>query len=126
MFSFFQHPFFPFSGAENIAPNMHNVPLKAYSGREEIEEAVNSVWLPIMEAYQPELIIICAGFDAHRDDDMGQMNLLERDFVWLTKELMGVADRHCQGRVVSFLEGGYNLNALARSAVEHVRTLAGL
>lgn len=125
MFSFFQHPFFPYSGAENVAPNMHNVPLKAYSGRPEIEEAVREVWLPIMEDYQPELIIICAGFDAHREDDMGQMTLVEQDFVWLTKELMAVADRYCQGRVISFLEGGYNLNALARSAVEHVRALAG-
>ena len=125
MFSFFQHPFFPYSGIDNIAPNMHNVPLKAYSGRQEIEEAVKSVWLPIMEDYKPELVIICAGFDAHRDDDMGQMMLIEQDFVWLTKELMAVADRHSQGRVISFLEGGYNLNALARSTVEHVRALAG-
>jgi acetoin utilization deacetylase AcuC-like enzyme len=125
MFSFFQHPFFPYSGAEDVAPNMHNVPLKAYSGRQEIEEAVKTVWLPIMDAYRPELVIICAGFDAHRDDDMGQMTLVEQDFVWLTKELMAVADRHCQGRVISFLEGGYNINALARSAVEHVRALAG-
>ena len=125
MFSFFQHPFFPYSGTEDVASNMHNVPRKAYSGREEVEAAVNSVWLPIMEAYRPELVIICAGFDAHRDDDMGQMSLLERDFIWLTKQLMAVADRHCQGRVISFLEGGYNLSALARSATEHVRALAG-
>lgn len=125
MFSFFQHPFFPFSGAEDVASNMHNVPLKAYSGRREIEEAVRTVWLPVMDTYKPELVIICAGFDAHRDDDMGQMMLVEQDFVWLTKELMAVADRHCQGRVISFLEGGYNINALARSAAEHVRALAG-
>ena len=79
-----------------------------------------------METYRPELIIISAGFDAHRDDDMGQMMLVEQDFVWLTKELMAVADRHCHGRIISLLEGGYNLNALARSAVEHIRALAGL
>ena len=126
MFSFFQHPFFPYSGAEEVASNMHNVPLKAYSGRQEIEEAVKTVWLPMMNAFQPELIVICAGFDAHRDDDMGQMMLVEQDFVWLTKELMAVADRHCHGRIISLLEGGYNLNALARSAVEHIRALAGL
>ena len=126
MFSFFQHPFFPYSGAEEVASNMHNVPLKAYSGRQEIEEAVKTVWLPMMDAFQPELIVICAGFDAHRDDDMGQMMLVEQDFVWLTKELMAVADRHCHGRIISLLEGGYNLNALARSAVEHIRALAGL
>ena len=126
MFSFFQHPFFPYSGAEEVTSNMHNVPLKAYSGRQEIEEAVKTVWLPMMNAFQPELIVICAGFDAHRDDDMGQMMLVEQDFVWLTKELMAVADRHCHGRIISLLEGGYNLNALARSAVEHIRALAGL
>ena len=125
LFSFFHQPFFPYSVDQDVAPNMHNVPLKAYSGREEIEEAVCSLWLPIMETYRPELIIISAGFDAHRDDDMGQMTLLERDFIWLTKQLMGVADRHCQGRIISFLEGGYNISALARSATEHVRTLAG-
>ncbi len=77
-----------------------------------------------MHAYQPELLLISAGFDAHREDEMGQMDLVEKDFVWMTEQLMQVADTYCEGRVISFLEGGYALSALGRSAVEHIKTLA--
>lgn len=126
MYSFFQHPLFPFSGTENPASNMRNAPLPAYAGRAAVEQVVNELWLPDMHAYQPELLIICAGFDAHREDDMGQMDLRERDFVWLTEQLMQVAQVHAQGRIISFLEGGYDLSSLARSAVEHIKTLANV
>lgn len=126
MYSFFQHPLFPHSGTENVAPNMINAPLPAYSGFAEVEKVVNEQWLPNMREYQPEMVIICAGFDAHREDEMGQMTLVEKDFVWLTEQLMAVADEYCEGRVISFLEGGYDLSSLGRSAVEHIKTLAGL
>lgn len=126
MFSFFQHPLFPHSGTENVAQNMVNIPVPAYTRMAVIEELVKEQWLPKMREYNPQLIMISAGFDAHREDDMGQLDLVERDFAWLTQQLMDVADECCEGRIVSFLEGGYELSALGRSAVEHIKTLAGI
>lgn len=126
MFSFFQHPLFPHSGTENVAQNMVNIPVPAYTRMKVIEELVKEQWLPKMRDYKPQLIMISAGFDAHREDDMGQLDLTERDFAWLTQQLMEVADECCEGKVVSFLEGGYELSALGRSAVEHIKTLAGI
>ena len=82
--------------------------------------------MPRLEAHRPEMIFISAGFDAHREDDMGQLGLVEQDYVWITQRLKAVADRHGQGRIVSVLEGGYNLSALARSVEAHVRVLADL
>lgn len=126
MCSFFQHPFFPNSGTTSPASNMVNVPVPAYTGGDAIRALVRDVWLPRLEAHAPELILISAGFDAHREDDMGQMALVEADFSWMTEQIMQVADRHAQGRIVSLLEGGYNLSALARSVVAHIRTLTKL
>jgi len=126
MYSFFQHPLFPYSGTENVAKNMLNTPLPAYSGMAAVEKVVTEHWLPDMHDYKPELVLICAGFDAHREDEMGQMDLVEKDFVWLTKELMKIADSYSEGRIISFLEGGYELSSLGRSAVEHIKTLADL
>ena len=91
-----------------------------------MRELVETYWLPRLEAYQPEMIFISAGFDAHREDEMGQMGLVESDYAWMTECIMRVADRHAQGRIVSCLEGGYSLDALARSVEAHVRVLAGL
>jgi acetoin utilization deacetylase AcuC-like enzyme len=79
-----------------------------------------------LDDFCPQLILISAGFDAHREDDLGQMGLVEADYAYITKRLMEVADRHAQGRIVSTLEGGYNLSALARSVAAHVKTLAQL
>ncbi len=124
MYSFFQHPLFPHSGTENVAKNMLNTPVPAFTGMAQVERIVTEHWLPDMHAYQPELLLISAGFDAHREDEMGQMDLVEKDFVWMTEQLMQVADTYCEGRVISFLEGGYALSALGRSAVEHIKTLA--
>ncbi|MBO1110812.1 histone deacetylase family protein [Bordetella petrii] len=126
MCSFFQHPFFPNSGAEHPAANMANVPVPAYTDGAAVRELVRDVWLPRLEAHAPELILISAGFDAHREDDMGQMGLVEADYAWITDCVAGVAERHAQGRIVSMLEGGYNLSALGRSVVAHVRALAKL
>jgi acetoin utilization deacetylase AcuC-like enzyme len=124
MASFFQHPFYPYSGTANPAPNMINIPLPAGSGGAAAKKAIESEWLPALESFRPEMIFISAGFDAHRDDLLGGMALVEDDYAWITRELMGLAARHSQKRIVSMLEGGYNLSALGRSAVAHVKTLA--
>jgi acetoin utilization deacetylase AcuC-like enzyme len=124
MVSFFQHPFYPYCGVDNPARNMVNVPLPAYSDGAAVRAVVESRWLPALEAFAPEMIFISAGFDAHREDDLGQMRLVEADYVWITEKLMDVADRHADGRIVSCLEGGYNLSALGRSVAAHVKTLS--
>jgi acetoin utilization deacetylase AcuC-like enzyme len=125
MASFFQHPFYPYSGTASPAPNMVNVPLAAGSDGTAAKQAVESEWLPALERFKPEMIFISAGFDAHREDLLGGMALVEADYEWMTRELMTLAARHSQKRIVSMLEGGYNLSALGRSAVAHVKTLAG-
>ena len=124
MASFFQHPFYPYSGTSNPAPNMVNVPLAAGSGGAAAKEAFDKHWLPALESFKPQMIFISAGFDAHKEDLLGGMALVEADYTWMTRGLMQVAARHSQGRVVSMLEGGYNLSALGRSAVAHVRVLS--
>ncbi len=126
MVSFFQHPFYPYSGTEDPASNMLNVPLPAYSAGAQVREVVAHRWLPRLREFAPQMIFISAGFDAHREDDMAQMGLVEADYAWITRAIREVADELCQGRIVSCLEGGYNLSALGRSVVEHVRVLAGL
>ena len=126
MCGFFQHPFFPNSGADCDAANMVNMPVAAYARGPKVREIVERDWLPRLEAHRPELILISAGFDAHLEDDMAQLGLVEADFQWMTEQLVAVASRHASGRVVSMLEGGYNLSALGRSAVAHVRALAKL
>jgi acetoin utilization deacetylase AcuC-like enzyme len=125
MVSFFQHPFYPYSGTGHPAPNMVNVPVPAYTRGDEIRQVVLEKWLPALHAHRPEMIFVSAGFDAHREDDLGQMGLVEADFAWITQQIMLVATEHAGGRIVSCLEGGYNLSALGRSVVAHVRVLAG-
>ncbi len=126
MVSIFQHPFYPFSGAENQASNMLNVPVPAYSGGPQVREIVQHQWLPRLRAFAPEMLFISAGFDAHREDDMGQLGLVEADFAWITRVVCDVASELCGGRIVSCLEGGYSLSALGRSVAAHIRVLAGL
>jgi acetoin utilization deacetylase AcuC-like enzyme len=123
MVGFFQHPFYPYNGAESAAGNMVNIPVPARSDGATVRDVVNSYWLHRLNAFEPEMIFISAGFDAHREDEMGGMNLVEADYAWMTQQIMAVADRWCQGRIVSCLEGGYKLGALARSVAAHVRTL---
>ena len=123
MVSFFQHPFYPGSGVDDPAPNMVNVPLAAGSGGAAARRVLESKWLPALDAFRPQIIFISAGFDAHREDLLGGLALVESDYEWMTGELMAIANRHAAGRIVSMLEGGYNLAALGRSAVAHVRTL---
>ena len=126
MCSFFQHPFYPYSGADNHAPNMVNLPMPARTKGMAVREAVDMMWLPRLDEFKPQMIFVSAGFDAHREDDLGNMGLVEEDYAWLTEQIRAVAKRHAQGRIVSSLEGGYNLSALGRSVVAHVRALADI
>lgn len=103
-----------------------NVPLMAGTRGFEFRDAVNVFWQPRLEKFKPEMIFISAGFDAHREDDLANLHLNEQDFVWVTELLLGIADRHAKGRVVSMLEGGYALSALGRSVTAHVRSLMRL
>jgi len=126
MVSTFQHPFYPYSGTGDPAPNMVNVPLAAGAGSRQFREAVSEAWIPALDAFQPQLVIFSAGFDAHAEDDMAMLNLADADYGWATAQVKAVADRHASGRIVSVLEGGYALSALGRSVVQHLRVLAGL
>jgi len=123
MVGLFQHPFYPHSGAESRAGNMVNVPVPARSDGRLIRDVVDSYWMYRLEDFKPQMIFISAGFDAHREDDLGGLGLVEADYAWITARIMQVAQTHAQGRIVSCLEGGYNLSSLARSVAAHVRTL---
>jgi acetoin utilization deacetylase AcuC-like enzyme len=126
MVSFFQHPLYPGSGAIPRGTNMVNVPVPPYTRGAAIRELIERQWLPALTEFKPQMIFVSAGFDAHRDDGLGQLGLVEADYAWITEQLMAIAREHGQGRVVSCLEGGYNLGALARSVAAHLRVLAGV
>ena len=126
MASFFQHPFYPYSEPEPITATSVNIPVPARSGGDVVRQLVREHWLPALHAHRPQMIFISAGFDAHRDDDMGGMALVEADYAWITREVMAVAREHAHGRIVSCLEGGYDLSALGRSVVAHLKVLAEL
>jgi acetoin utilization deacetylase AcuC-like enzyme len=125
MVSIFQHPLYPYSGAVPMGTNMINVPVSPYARGPQIRELIEQNWMERLEAFRPEMIFVSAGFDGHRDDDLGQLGMVEADFAWITERIKAVADRHAGGRIVSCLEGGYNLGALARSVAAHLRVLAG-
>ncbi|MEP3280191.1 MAG: histone deacetylase family protein [Stappiaceae bacterium] len=121
-----QMPLFPGTGAANEtgdANTMVNAPLAAGDGSVRFKEAMKEVVLPKIEAFSPDLILISAGFDAHTLDPLGNINLVEEDYGWITSELMDIADRKCDGRIVSMLEGGYDLDGLSRSVAVHVSRL---
>jgi acetoin utilization deacetylase AcuC-like enzyme len=121
-----QFPFYPGTGSaaeRGIEGNVVNVPLSAGSGSTEFRVAWSDRILPALDRFAPELLIVSAGFDAHRRDPLAQLNLEAEDYGWVTTELRAVADKHCKGRLVSALEGGYDLQALAASAAAHVRVL---
>jgi acetoin utilization deacetylase AcuC-like enzyme len=126
MCSFFQHPLYPYSGAVPKGTNMVNVPVAPYTRGPAVRETIQAMWLPELERFKPQMIFISAGFDAHREDDLGQMGLVEADYEWITQQMVAVARKHAQGRIVSCLEGGYNLSALARSVAAHLRVLADM
>jgi acetoin utilization deacetylase AcuC-like enzyme len=120
-----QMPLYPGTGApsERGVGNIVNVPLRPMSGSEEFRKAFTNIILPALETFRPELVIISAGFDAHRDDPLAQLMLAEADYAWCTERLVEIARKHAQGRIVSSLEGGYDLDALAGSAAAHVAAL---
>ncbi len=120
-----QMPLYPGTGAlsETGVGNIWNAPLRSGDSGEQFKEAFQSRILPALHNFSPDLVMISAGFDAHKDDPLASLRMVEADFMWVTEELLKVADRHCNGRVVSMLEGGYDLAALARSVVVHVKTL---
>ena len=124
--STFQHPFFPFTRPLENAANRVNVPLDATAKSAEFREAVEQHWLPALERFQPEMVFISAGFDAHRDDDMSHVSLNDADFQWVSEKIVRLARESASGRIISVLEGGYELNSLARCVAGHVRVLMGL
>ncbi|MDC8757548.1 histone deacetylase family protein [Janthinobacterium fluminis] len=126
MVSFFQHPFYPFSDVEPYTDNCVNVPVPARSKGDVVRQLVLDHWLPALHRHRPQMLFISAGFDAHREDDVGDMGLVEADYAWITRQVMAVARLYAGGRIVSCLEGGYNLSALGRSVAAHVRALAEL
>jgi acetoin utilization deacetylase AcuC-like enzyme len=126
MVGIFQHPLYPYSGSVPKGTNMVNVPVPPYTKGAEVREMIETLWMPRLEAFRPQMIFVSAGFDAHRDDDLGQLGLVEADYQWMTRRIKEVADRHAGGRIVSCLEGGYSLGALARSVAAHVRVLADI
>jgi len=119
-------PLYPGTGATSERGEHNtivNAPLRAGDGSEKFREAFKTVILPRLEGFKPDLVIISAGFDAHTRDPLANLNLLETDFAWVTGKLMEVADKYSDGRVVSVLEGGYDLQGLAQSVGAHVVTL---
>jgi acetoin utilization deacetylase AcuC-like enzyme len=126
MVSIFQHPFYPYSGTDDPASNMVNVPLVAGAGSSAVRDAVTRAWLPALEDFRPQLVLFSAGFDAHAEDDMAMLRFADADYAWITEQVKRIAERHAQGRIVSVLEGGYSLSALGRSVVQHLRVLAEL
>jgi acetoin utilization deacetylase AcuC-like enzyme len=121
-----QYPLYPGTGSSRETGtdnNVVNVPLRAGSGSAEFRAAWGERILPLLDAFAPEFVIVSAGFDAHRADPLAQLDVETEDFVWLTEELLAIADRHAKGRLVSVLEGGYDLAALAESAATHVQSL---
>ena len=120
-----QMPLFPGSGelSETGEGNIFNAPLRAGDGSEQFREAFESRIIPSLDAFEPDLVLISAGFDAHAADPLGSVELQEEDFAWATLKMMEIADRHCDNRVISMMEGGYDINALASSVGVHIQAL---
>lgn len=121
--SSFQHPFYPGTNPVSDRDHVIKTPLSAGSGGDKFRAAVAETWLPALEKFEPQMIFISAGFDAHRDDPLAQLEFIEDDYLWFTEQIVALANRHCAGRIVSYLEGGYDLHANARSALVHLEAL---
>lgn len=124
--SIFQHPFFPYTTLPENSDRVVSIPLEASAASPEFRAAVSDHWLPALEQFQPEIIFVSAGFDAHRDDEMSYVNLTDADFRWVSEEIVRLAEASASGRIVSALEGGYETNSLARCVESHIRVLMGL
>ena len=121
-----QMPLYPGTGnpdEQGVNDNIVNVPLSPYSGSDEFRSAMVNRVFPSLRKFEPELLLISSGFDGHTEDPLAQLNLVEEDYAWITNELMNFASDYCGGRVVSALEGGYNLDALSRCVAAHVRVM---
>jgi acetoin utilization deacetylase AcuC-like enzyme len=124
--STFQHPFYPFTDIEESPDHIICAPLEATAKSAEFRDAVTKHWLPALKHFEPQMIFVSAGFDAHVEDDMSGVSLTEVDYRWVTEQIVEIADRYAEGRIVSVLEGGYEPHALARSVEAHIRVLMGL
>ncbi len=124
--STFEHPFYPFTPLLGNTANRISVPLDAKAKSEEFRAAVTEHWLPALSAFRPEFVFVSAGFDAHRDDDMSHVALTDADFRWVSERIVDIANASASGRIVSVLEGGYELNSLARCVEAHIRVLMGI
>ncbi len=124
--STFQHPFYPYTPLSENTPTRVNVPLGAGAGSAEFRAAISDHWLPALRQFEPEMIFISAGFDAHREDDMSHVRLTDGDYRWVTQQLVRAAAETAGNRMVSALEGGYDFDSLARAVELHVRALMGL
>jgi len=122
--SSFQHPFYPGRMHEIAQNNIVNTPLSAGASGDDFRRAVAASWWPAIEAHRPDLILISAGFDGHKLDEIAQLNLSEADYQWVTEEIAALADQYAAGRVVSALEGGYHFEALASSTLVHLEGLS--
>jgi acetoin utilization deacetylase AcuC-like enzyme len=121
--SSFQHPFYPFTGHESDTSNLVDVPLPSGTNGTEFRAAIKEHWWPALDSFGPQFLFISAGFDAHVLDDMSNLNLVETDYSWITQQLVAIANKHCEGRILSMLEGGYEHGALGRSVVAHLKAL---
>ncbi|MDX1606291.1 MAG: histone deacetylase family protein, partial [Candidatus Competibacterales bacterium] len=121
--SAYQYPLYPYSGRETVPGHLINIPKGRGLLSQEFREAIREGWLPELEAFEPQMIFISAGFDGHYEDDLAQWNLIESDYAWVTREIMRLAERHAGNRIVSSLEGGYALSALGRSVTAHIKVL---
>jgi len=121
--STFQHPFYPHRGFDSRTKTMINVPLAANADGKTYQQAFSHEFLPALNQFKPEIIYVSAGFDAHVDDPLAGMNLIDQDYIWMTEFIKQVAKQHAQGRIVSLLEGGYHLPALAKAASAHITSL---
>lgn len=124
--SIFQHPFFPYTPIPENSERIISIPLEASAKSTEFRAAVTDHWLPALQRFRPEMIFVSAGFDAHRDDDMSHVSLTDADFRWVIEQIVQMAEISASGRVVSVLEGGYELQSLARCVETHMRVLMGL
>jgi len=120
--SSFEHPLYPYSGEGVSAANVHNIPLAAQTNSKQYRSAVQQ-WFAVIDDFSPQLIFISAGFDGHAADEISSHRLFDTDYHWLTQQLVALADKHAQGRVISLLEGGYAINALGRTVVAHLKAL---
>lgn len=123
--STYQYPFYPFEVQESTKPPIINTPLAATTKSSDFRQAILDHWLPALHKFKPQFIFISAGFDAHVEDEMSQVSLVDEDYRWVTDQVRDIADKYADGRIVSVLEGGYSLSALGRSAVAHINGLIG-